>query len=110
MTGPEDWDLDKKLKKTGKIALIKTPIYHNEAEFNLKKYLSKKGYYARKIDEYTAKWGHSDPDIKKQFGFYYRFIGVFAEKGKWKKMIAHPVLTTGMYFLRFLVGAKFLIR
>lgn len=110
LTGPEDWDLDKKLKLLGKIELVKTPIYHNEAEFELKKYLSKKGYYARKFDDYIAKWGNDDPDIKKQFGVYYRFLGVFVENGKWKKLLAHPFLTFGMYFLRFLVGVKFLLR
>lgn len=110
LTGPEDWDLDKKLRLVGKIDSIKTPIYHNEAEFDLKKYLSKKGYYAKKFDEYILKWGKEDPDLQKQFGIYYRFLGVFIENGKWKKIITHPILTVGMYFLRFLVGIKFLLR
>ncbi|MFA6047624.1 MAG: glycosyltransferase [Parcubacteria group bacterium] len=110
LTGPEDWDLDKKLKRIGKIELIKTPIYHNEAEFDLKKYLSKKGYYARKFDEYISKWGKDDPDLKKQLGIRYRFLGVFLENGKWKKLLRHPILASGMYLLRFLVGVRFLLR
>lgn len=110
LTGPEDWDLDKKLKQIGKVALVRTPIYHNEAEFDLMKYLSKKGYYALRFDDYISKWGKNDPDIKKQFGLCYRFFGVFLENGKWKKVIAHPILTGGMYFLRGLVGVKFLTR
>ena len=110
LTGPEDWDLDKKLRNIGKVDLIKTPIYHNEAEFEMRKYLDKKGYYAKKFDDYIAKWGKDDVDIKKQFGIYYRFLGVFIEDGKWKKIIIHPILTFGMYFLRGLVGIKFLIR
>ena len=110
MSGPEDWDLDKKIRSIGKIGLVKTPIYHNEAEFDLKKYLSKKGYYARSFDRYMEKWGKDDADIKKQVGFYYRFFGVFTENGKWVKLIKHPALTLGMYFLRFLVGVKFLKR
>lgn len=110
LTGPEDWDLDKKLRKIGKVALIKTPVYHNEAEFDLNKYLSKKSYYAQKLDDYISKWGKNDSDIKKQFGICYRFFGVFVENGKWKKIIAHPILTFGMYFLRFLVGIKFIFR
>ncbi|KKQ46243.1 MAG: Glycosyl transferase family 2 [Candidatus Moranbacteria bacterium GW2011_GWC2_37_8] len=110
LTGPEDWDLDKKLRNIGHIGLITTPIYHNEAEFDLGKYLSKKGYYAKKFDEYIEKWGKDDEDLKKQFGLYYRFFGIFTEKGKWKKMIAHPFLTFGMYFLRGLVGLKFITR
>lgn len=110
LTGPEDWDLNKKLCQVGKIELVITPIYHNETEFDLKKYLSKKGYYAQKFDEYIEKWGKNDPDIKKQFGLYYRFFGVFIENGKWKKLASHPFLTFGMYFLRWLVGIKFLMR
>ena len=50
-----------------------------------------------------------DKDIKKQFGLTYRYFGVFLENGKWKKLLSHPILTVGMYFLRFLVGVSFLI-
>jgi len=84
-------------------------IYHNEAEFNLKKYLSKKGYYTQSFDKYISKWGKDDNDLKKQFGLSYRYFGVFLEKGKWKRLLAHPVLTGGMYFLRGSVGAVYLV-
>lgn len=110
LTGPEDWDLDKKLRAVGKINLLTTPVYHNEAEFSLKTYLTKKGYYSGYMDDYIAKWGKDDIDLKKQFSIYYRFFGVFVENGKWKRLLAHPGLTSGMYFLRFLVGFKFLTR
>ena len=138
LSGPEDWDIDKKIKKTGQIGLVSEPlgagkqtkpwvlsdfilkrgvspdcygsvIYHNEAEFNLVKYLSKKGYYSHSMGTYASKWGASDPDIKKQLGLFYRFIGVFVENGKWKRLISHPILMLGMYFLRFLVGSTFLL-
>ncbi len=35
-TGPEDWDLDRRIKAraNGKIDIINAPIYHNEADFN----------------------------------------------------------------------------
>lgn len=136
LNGPEDWDIDKKVKQIGKIGLIKEEeknlenwkmkdfviergvnpkdygvcIYHNESEFDLKKYISKKGYYAKSFDDYIEKWGKDDEEIKKQFGIYYRFLGVFIEKGKWTKLFMHPILTFGMYYLRFLVGVKFLKR
>jgi len=106
----EDWDLDKRLKRFGKFDIIKSPLYHNESEFNLTKYLKKKAYYSKNLNVYIEKWGKNDPDIKKQFGFYYRFIGVFVENGKWRKIIQHPILAAGMYFLRFLVGINFLLR
>ena len=110
MTGPEDWDFDKKIRQKRKVALIKAPLLHNEGKFSIKKYLAKKGYYAKDFDKYIKKWGRTDSDIKKQFGVYYRLLGVFVEKGKWKKLLAHPLLAFGMYFLRVLVGIEFLFR
>lgn len=106
----EDWDLDKRLKALGKLGIAKNPLYHNETDFNLRKYLKKKKYYSKNINVYIEKWGKNDPDVKKQFGFYYRFFKVFTENGKWKKLLRHPILASGMYFLRFLVGMKFLTK
>jgi len=108
LTGPEDWDLDKKLKKIGKVDIIKAHIDHNESEFNLKQYLKKKAYYSQKFNAYIKKWGKNDPDIRKQFSLWYRYFGIFWENEKWKKLFLHPLLTAGMYFLRILVGVKFL--
>ena len=133
MSGPEDWDIDKKIKREN-IRLLDNSersvsnfyhflkergvnanqysavIYHNEAEFNLKKYLDKKGYYAKSFEAYINKWGKNEADIKKQFGIGYRYFGVFFEKEKWKKLLAHPVLTLGMYFLRGMVGVVYLVK
>ncbi|MDT8445869.1 MAG: glycosyltransferase family A protein [bacterium] len=135
MSGPEDWDLDKKFKQIGSIGLLLAPsaaqspeiktlllergvdpadygavVYHNEAEFDLTAYLKKKGYYAQSFDGYIQKWGADDPDIRRQFSPAYRFCGVFIEHGKWLRLAAHPFLSLGMYFLRFMVGLKFLTR
>lgn len=112
LIGPEDWDLDKKIRNLGKVEVLnkkRAVIYHHEERFNLKKYLEKKNYYAKSFQTYIKKWGKDDFDIKKQFGFKYRYLNVFMEKGKWKKMISHPILTGGMFFLRIMVGVIFLI-
>ncbi|MFH2138269.1 MAG: glycosyltransferase [Candidatus Omnitrophota bacterium] len=109
LTGPEDWDLDRRINQTGKTSIINVPIYHNEGVFNLKNYLLKKSYYSKTFEKYVQKWGKNDAIIKKQLGFSYRFFGVFIENGKWKKLISCPVFTWGMYFLRFLVGLTFLV-
>lgn len=133
----EDWDLDKRLKKVGDLKVLKSKesvdlkswglkdfilekgvnpenfgsvIYHNESEFDLKKYLLKKKYYSKNFDKYINKWGKDDRDIKKQFGFWYRFFGVFVESGKWKKLLSNLDLTFGMYLLRFLVGLSFVFK
>ena len=60
------------------------------------------------FDKYIEKWGKEDPIIKKQFGLWYRFFGVFMENGKWKKLIKNPFSTLGIYFLRFMVGLNYL--
>lgn len=90
-------------------SLITDPvIYHNESNFNLKRYWKKKNYYLIKVDTYLKKWGKDDPEVKKQFSFWYRYFGVFFEAGRWKKVVSHLHLYLGAIFLRLLVGLSFL--
>ena len=129
MPGPEDWDLDKRMKQFGKLKVLgasgeslKWPmskfiedrgifhkdtfvgIYHNEDEINLKMYIGKKVYYSKSMENYISKWGRSDRDIKRQMGFVYRYVYVFCENGKWKKILRHPVLFFQVLVLRIIVG------
>jgi len=130
--GPEDWDLDMRFLKNGKLGLVGAGsirkwemstfisskgvhvksgfagIFHNEDEQSLGVYLSKKAYYSGSMDAYKSKWSES-PEVRKQLGLKYRYFSVFVENGKWKKLIRHPALAAGMYVLRFLVGARYLI-
>lgn len=108
MSGPEDWDFDKKIRQRFRTGILTQPLYHNEGAFNMTRYLNKKGYYAQSFHTYIAKWGGSDPDIKKQFGLWYRYIGVFIENGKWKRLVQQPVLSVSMLMLRFFVGVVYL--
>lgn len=84
-------------------------LFHNEAAFDLWRYLTKKTYYGGSFEAYIAKWPAGDPDLKRQFGAAYRFFGVFLENGRWRRLLSHPRLCFGMYFLRFLVGFMFLL-
>ncbi|MFZ5366171.1 MAG: glycosyltransferase [Patescibacteria group bacterium] len=107
--GFDDWDFNKKIKDIGaKIGMTANKIFHHEEELTLRKYLSKKGGYATTAEEYIQKWGKNDLDVKRQFGFWYRYFGVFTENRKWKRLIKYPILTGGMYFLRLGVGAVYL--
>ena len=108
LSAAEDWDLDRRLTKKGEFALIKSHLNHDEGAFSFKSYFAKKTYYSQWFNTYINKW-NNDEIAQKQFGFYYRFIGVFIENGKWKKLIRHPLLASGMYFLRFSVGLVFLM-
>ena len=109
IAGPEDWELDIRVLATGATcAVLKNHLIHNEKQLTLKRMLEKKAYYTKSMATYQAKWkGH--PALKKQFGLFYRFLGVFIEKGKWRKLISHPILAFVMYFERFAVGLTYLI-
>jgi GT2 family glycosyltransferase len=106
--GPDDWDFDRRVRKAGNVGIIAAPLYHNEGRLNLKRYLEKKGRYSKSFEKYVQKWGEDDLEIKKQLGIWYRLFGVFIEDGKWKKLLRHPVKTSGMFFLRFMVGITYL--
>lgn len=108
LLGPEDWDFDRKIRKVSQTAIVDVPLYHNEGKFAMSRYLKKKRYYTNGIQEYIKKWGNKDEETRKQVGFRYRFIGVFIEKGKWKKLMAHPLLAFAMYFLRLRVAIVYL--
>ena len=129
MHGPDDWDLDKSLKRIGEIGYLKkknsakwygedgylrqrciepneygVAIYHDESHFSFSKYLGKKKHYISDFQKYILKWGPDDPDLIKQLGFWYRYFWVFMEKGKWKSALFHPVLFLSVLFLRGMVG------
>jgi glycosyltransferase involved in cell wall biosynthesis len=140
LTGPEDWDLDKKIRNIGLVdtlgkydfgrihkklsrinyqknlveQLIKLAmeplILHNETDFKIQKYLSKKNYYSKSFQKYIEKWGKTDEDIQKQFGLFYRFFTVFLENGKIRRLVSYPHLAVGLFLLRFCVGIIFLFR
>ena len=109
LTGPEDWDIDRRIGEIGRVSIIKIPVCHNEQEFNFRKYTAKKAYYVTSFDKYIEKWGKRDSRVKKQLGLRYRFFGVFFEKGKWLKLLKHPLLALGMYFLRIRVGLVYVL-
>lgn len=108
MTGPEDWDFDRRINGAGPCGIIEAPIHHNEGAFDFARYLRKKAYYAGSFETYARKWGKSDPIIKKQLGFSYRYLFVFIEKGKWKRLLRHLNMAMAMYFLRFCVGFNYM--
>ena len=110
LTGPEDWDFDKKIRGLGKTVIVDAYLEHDEGDFNLQHYLNKKNYYSKGFDIYAKNWGKDDPDIRKQLSPWYRFVGVFVEQGKFIKLMEHPILTLGMYYLRFRVGILYLMR
>ena len=107
LTGPEDWDFDRRISSSGKTVLINACLYHNEDNFDLKKYVQKKLYYTRDFERYALKWGRQDKIIKRQMGPGYRYFGIFLEKGRFWRLFSHPFLSLAMYFLRLSVGLSY---
>jgi glycosyltransferase involved in cell wall biosynthesis len=104
LTGPEDWDLDKRIRIAGNVGMITSHLLHNEGSFSSHKYLGKKSFYLDSISQYIEKWGTDDPDVKKQLGFWYRYFGLFWQKQNIRNIFNHPVYVACMYYLRFRVG------
>jgi glycosyltransferase involved in cell wall biosynthesis len=103
----EDWDMDKRVRQKGRTAITNAWLFHNENNFSIETYIHKKAYYVPNLEKYRSKW-KNDSEVSKQFSIMYRYIMVFIENGKWKKLISHLDLTFGMFFLRFLVGLTYL--
>ena len=109
IAGPEDWELDIRVLATGaKCEVLKHNLIHNEKKLSFRRMLEKKAYYSKSMAAYRAKWP-DHPAVKRQFSPYYRFCGVFIEKGKWKKILRHPILFAGVLFERFSVGVTYLL-
>ena len=108
IAGGEDWELDIRVLATGaKCAILENHLLHNEKRLTYAKMLAKKAYYTRSFAAYKAKWpGH--PAVRKQFSPWYRFVGVFVENGKWRKVLRHPILFAGVMFERVSVGVVYL--
>ena len=108
MTGPEDWDLDNKIRQFCYISSISEPFLHNEEDISLVKLIKKKNYYANGMSFFIEKW-KNNIYTKKRLGFYYRYFYIFIENGKWKKIFKNPFLFIFMYSIRILIGFIFIL-
>jgi len=82
-------------------ARISSLILHDEEGFNLKKWLIKKRYYHSSAKDYSAQYSYGNL----QMSPLYR-IRLFTSSGKWKILLRHPILATGVAVLKFLEYAN----
>jgi glycosyltransferase involved in cell wall biosynthesis len=95
LTGPEDYDLHKRVSEKYSIGRTKDYIFHHEEELTLGKLLKKKFYYANK----GAKYAEKHPDLVVTQGT------IFFRKAylrNWKKFIKEPFLGIGFIGVRIL--------
>jgi glycosyltransferase involved in cell wall biosynthesis len=109
LVAAEDWDLDRRVRDAGaKVGIINANLFHDEGKFDLRKYLDKKSYYTKMgFQKYKQKW-RNDEVVRRQLGVSYRLFWVFLEGGKWSRVLRHPLLALGMYYLRFRVGLRYI--
>lgn len=105
----EDWDLDRRVLALGaRVALTEGHLFHNERLMTAARHLAKKKYYATTMDAYRRKW-NDDAYVRRQFSPWYRLFGVFFERGKWRRVLRHPILYATILLDRVAVGFVYLI-
>lgn len=90
ITGPEDWDLPKRIAKKYKIGRIKSFILHNEGKQTLWNLMSKKFYYGKKTSIYLKKQNKA---IISSTTVYFLRPSFYKN---WKKMFQDPKLSLAM--------------
>lgn len=93
LTGPEDWDLPKRIAKLENIGRIKSYINHNEGKASVINFAKKKYYYGLSVHRYLKKQKSSP--INYQTVYFLRP----AFYRNWKKLISKPRLTIGMIWM-----------
>jgi glycosyltransferase involved in cell wall biosynthesis len=98
----EDWDLNERVKKLGKIERINGKIIHREDRFSLFNHLKKKYYYGRNIRLYAQK--HPER-FRNQAGV--TRLKIFIKN--WKKLASNPVCGVGVLVLKSLEYFVFIL-
>ena len=99
MNGPEDSDWDRRVQ--GRRGATYIPYLHDE-DVTFLSYFKKKAYYAKTMDKFIAKHPN-DPLLN----WRWRCIGVFVERGKWKRLFNLP-MTISVMFILLLRGVIYL--
>lgn len=99
LSGPEDADWAQRIP--GRRATSTEVMYHDDY-ITFKDYCAKKAYYTKSMKRYIEKWPN-DPCVNVK----YRCFDIFVEKGKWVRLISHPILTISMFFMLAVRGIIF---
>lgn len=76
---------------------IDDSILHDEGEFKLMKWLTKKQYYGKTAAAYVKKYPKYG---SAQLGIRYR-LAVMMGRGQWKKLLRYPLKSLGLFTLKF---------
>lgn len=93
LIGGEDWDLDERVRKEGRIGRVKEMIWHHEQDLTLGKVWAKKSHYASTLHAYAGK---HPSRASWQLSWRRRVQLIFQRP---RHLIAHPTLTIGLLVL-----------
>jgi len=102
LNGPEDSHWGRQIQ--GLRAITKNPLFHHD-DISFFEYCKKKAYYSKSMKRYQE----LNPDCK-CLDLKYRCFQIFVESGKWKKLIRHPILSIGIFFIIFVRGIIYYAR
>lgn len=91
----EDWDIAYRLRQARfKLGRNKSVMHHHLGTYSIPDLLRKNFYYGKNIFHYLSK---DNKNVSKQLPFLRK-----AYLRNWKRLVRHPVLTTGFMFLKVL--------
>lgn len=93
LVGPEDWDLDERIRQFGDVREIAAQIEHDEGRIKLRKLLEKKTHYATSLNGFKSR--HPKRAALCLSGRRRVFLIIRRPQ----KLITHPLLTAGMVTL-----------
>jgi len=94
LSGPEDWDLSQRAEQLAPLILLDQPLFHHEGRITLNGQIRKKFYYARSFARY---WRKHPQQAQSQ-------VLLVGRKAFWRhrrELADQPLLTAGLFFLRF---------
>lgn len=95
LIGGDDWDMSQRIAQGSRLPRTASVITHDEGRIILRRWLSKKAYYARSFSAYHAKYGAT---ALRQANLVFRSAFV----RHWRRLALHPVLTLGVFCLKSL--------
>lgn len=93
LTGPEDWDLGRRLAQGRSLPRTRATITHDEGRIRLRDWLAKKRYYGASFRSYWRKHGFSSVRHSNTV-FRPAYIR------NWRRLVRRPLLTSGMLALK----------
>lgn len=90
LTGPEDWDLPRRIAKSHRLGRIKSHILHNEGKTEILNLARKKFYYGLSAHKYLKKHNLS---VISPMTLYILRPSFYKN---WRKILLHPLLSVGM--------------